>query len=116
MIHGKWLKGSDDLSALSREITEQDRFSWHLIVEDEGKVSRCSLTPYNNSFCIRELMAANDTATELMLRMVGAKLDTLGKVTVYASTDKDFSSFGFKPYKEGILKAEQLSLPRHCKG
>ena len=114
MIYGKWLKGTDDLSALEREITKEDLFSWHLIVRtDDGKVSRCSLTPFIDSFCIRELSYTYDWELELMLRMTHAKLDSLGKKQVYA--DADICGFGFEPYKDGISVAKELVLPKHCK-
>jgi len=85
----------------------------HTVKTDDGKVSRCSLTPFIDSFCIRELSYTYDWELELMLRMTHAKLDCLGKKQVYA--DADICGFGFEPYKDGISVAKELVLPKHCK-
>ena len=116
MIHCKWYKGSEELSVLDREILEEDRISWHLVVEDNGeKVGTCSLSPFNDSFCIRDVKGSGQTV-ELMLRMIGAKLYSLGKEVVYVKSDCGIKGFGFEPWKDEVLRAKKLVLPIYCKG
>lgn len=116
MIHGKWYRGCDDLNVLEREITEEDKVSWHLVIENgEARIGRCSLSPYKDSFCIRDVLGDSEEI-ELMLRMIGAKLEVFGKQKVYAKKDTGIKNFGFEEAEDDVLKAEKLILPIHCKG
>lgn len=116
MIHGKWYKGTDDLSVLKRNITEADKLSWHLVIDRDGALNTCSLSPFEDGFCISELKASDAGILELMLRMIAAKLDSFNMSAVYAKEDTGISGFGFKSYKMGILKTDKIILPVHCKG
>ena len=117
MIHGKWYKGNEDLSVLERNITDEDMYSWHLVIYDDGiKAGQLTLCPYKDSFKLVHIQSQKESTTELMLRMVGAKLFDFGKEKLYAEKEDSLKKFGFVAEEENMLVAEKLELPKHCKG
>ena len=116
MIHGKWYKGSDNLSVLERDTDETDKISWHLVIEEDGiKQGMCALTPFENSFIINRVKADAVEILELMLRMISVKIKSFNKETIYAKKNSGITGFGFAEYNNDTLIAKKIILPNRCK-